>query len=194
MKKIVLLIIIAVVEFFAIKSWFACTRFADFFHFSLLDLSLRIDEASHNDVGIHIAVVRTFHNKALGAFVDSYKIFLHYWDILFLANFVSIVAVIGTLLAVWYLFQKNSQKRYVIALFLFLIIAQVTEIFLKPNINFVIKAFCLFIPLLIISLIGWNEFIKQNKKRCIWVILVLCFVSIWWLLTFNQAISTYCFV
>lgn len=105
--KIVLLVIVLLVELLTIRFWLVCNKLADFFHFSFFDLTLRLDEAAHNDIGVPIFVVRTFHNKTLGTFVDVYKNFLHFWDILFLVNFISIVGVIGIFFAVWYLFQKK---------------------------------------------------------------------------------------
>lgn len=194
MRNILLLTIIVIIEFFAINSWFVCTKFADFFHFSLFDLILRLEEGMHNDSGVPLYIVRIFHNKAVGTFVDVYKHFLYYWDILFLANFISIIGVIGLFFAVWYVFQKNSQKRYIVPIFLFLITIQFVEIFLKPNINFTLKIFCFFIPLVILSLFGWSEYMQRNNKTSIWIVLILGLVSLWWLVTFNQAMSTYCFV
>lgn len=193
--KILLLAIIVLVQVFVIKSWFLCHRFADFFHFSLFDLTLRLDEAAHNDEGVPILIVRAFHNKAVGTLLDVYKVFLHYWDALFLANFLSIVGIAGLLFAAWYFFQGKNAKRYILPVFLFLLALQFIEIFLRPDINFVIKVLGFFIPLQILSLFGWSQYVKRNKKMSILLILILCFISILWLLLFQGSISTtYCIV
>lgn len=193
--RVLLLAIIIIVQLFAFKSWFVCIRFADFFHFSLFDLTLRLDEAAHNDGGVPILIVRAFHNKVIGTVLDVYKIFLHYWDTLFLANFFSIVGITGLLFAAWYLFQEKNAKRYILPVFIFLLVLQFIEIFLRPDINFVIKALGFFIPLLILSLFGWSQYIKRNKKISFLLILILCFISILWLLLFQGSISTtYCIV
>lgn len=192
--KTILLALIILVEIFTIKSWFVCNKFADFFHFSLLDLSLRVDEAVHTDGGVTVAGVRLFHNKAIGTMIDVFRDFLHYWDIVFLENFLSLVGVVGILFAFWYLFQKSKKKPYIIAIFLFVVVIQFVEIFLMPNVNFSIKAVLLFVPLAIITLVGWNEYIEKNKKIGMWVTLIICFISIWWLLVFQDNIFSYCVV
>lgn len=193
MKK-TLLILIFITEIITIKSWFICARFADFFHFSLLDLSLRIDESIHADGGVQIFAVRFFHNKALGIIIDVVRDFLHYWDIVFLANFLSMAGVVGLLFAFWYLFQENKTRRYVVTLFVFTIVVQLIEIFFKPNINFFIKTMFLFVPFSLISLFGWREFIKNNTKVSLWLVLTTCLLSIWWLLIFSDNILSYCVV
>ncbi len=190
--KIALLTLITIIEIFTIKSWFFCNKFAEFFHFSLFDLSLRINEAVHNDSGISPFIVRFFHNKAVGIFFDGFRNFLRYWDILFLINFLSLAGFIGLLLVAFYSFQKKRVRSYTLPVFILVLLLELLEIFLKPNVGYHFKIICLFVPLFLLSLIGWSEYIKENKKTSIWFIIFVCVISIWWLLLFNGNIREYC--
>lgn len=192
--KIAFIVLIAIIEILAMRSWFICNKFAEFFHFSLLDLSLRIDEAVNNDGGFSLFAVRFFHNKALGTFFDAYRNLLRYWDILFFINFLSIAGFIGLIFVAFYFFQKKRIRRYALPIFIFVLFMELLEIFFRPNISFLLKVICLFIPLFILSLLGWREYIGEHKKTNIWFVILVCVISIWWLLLFNKNILEYCII
>ena len=109
MKKIyILLIIFLAIQVFAIFQWNACRVFVDDFHFSSFDLELRLIEGIHNDVGVPLTEVRMFHNKVTGSLLDIFGHYLQFWNITFLAKFISLAGVVGVGAGLYYFFTKKK--------------------------------------------------------------------------------------
>ena len=181
MRRKIILVVLAVMELVFLKQWLVCTRYADQFHFSPFDLSLRLIEAIHNDGGVPLLIVRLFHNKIVGTTVDIYNNYTHYWDIAFLANLLSFVGVFGLLCCIWYLFQGKFGK-WAWILFVAALVFPIVEILLTYNSLFILQLGFIAIPLLAMSFMGWWHFLAGGEKFRYGLFVLLELLSVVWLL------------
>lgn len=187
MKKLAILII-GIIELLFLKQWLACVRFGDHFHFSALDLKLRLIEAVHNDSGVPISIVRAFHNKIVGTLIDIFNNYTQYWSIAFLVNLLSFVGAFGLICSIWYLFQKRYDK-WVWALFAAALIFPLIEILATYNSPFVFQLGLITIPLVALSFVGWREFLAGKSKFRYVVFAILVTLSLIWLFSTHASLD-----
>ena len=113
MKQKILLFFILLVQLYAVFQWTQCRDFIDQFHFSSFDLSLRLIDNIHNDKFVPIWEVRLFHNKVAGVAFDFFAQYLQFWNVSFLASFLSLAGVIG-LAAQFYYFFSRKKKHFLL--------------------------------------------------------------------------------
>lgn len=192
MKKKIFLIILVLMELLFLQQWTACVRFAEQFHFSPFDLSLRLIEGIHNDNNVPLFFVRLFHNKILGTVIDIYNDYAHYWDVVFLIQLLSLIGFFGLICGIWYIFQVKVGKwaRILLAISLFV---PIIEIILPVHFSFMVQLGLFAAPLLALTFLGWRYFLSVEGKLRYGIFLSLELLSILWLYgTLLQPNLTYC--
>ena len=187
-----LVTVFALLELVYLWTWGICTHFQNRFHFSSLDLKLRINEAVGQDKGIPLFITRLFHNKIIGIYFDTFKYFIEYFDIRFITALLSLAGMISFFYGIFALF-KSGDKRLTFLIFTLLFIVSFVEIFLNPPIPFNYKIVLLALPYQFISLYGIWKF-SQTDKRPIYIvgILGLLILSIAWLILIQKDLTYYC--
>src|SRR5437868_6170835 len=103
MKQTILLFLILLVEAVALYQWSRCGGFK--WHYSSYDLQLRLIADIHGDGNaIPLWQTRLFHNKIVGTILDTFNIYLAYWDIVFLAKMISLSGMLGVLMGLYFWF------------------------------------------------------------------------------------------
>lgn len=187
MKKVAV-IILSFVQLFFLSKWLECIRFADKFYFSAFDLKLRLIEAVHNDSGMPLFLVRIFHNKVLGTVIDIYNSYANYLDILFFANLLSFAGAFGLICCLWYFFQ-GKYGRFVWILFVLALISPLFVIISVVHLPFVLQLGFIATPLLIMSYLGWLQFLKSKNILRYSIFFLLILISLLWIvnvITINQ--------
>jgi hypothetical protein len=188
-KKIVT-IIAFIVGVFYLRQWFLCVNFADPIHFSAFDMSLKLQDAIHNDIGFGTNTVRIFHNKlALGAILISNS-YLHFWDVRFASLLFSPVLYFGIWCGFWYLTQSKTKHKWFILAFLLLL--PFVEIF-KIGLHYFLRLGIITLPLIILSLFGLRKFIEKDSMKRTLLITILIIFSVWYLSVFGSDIFLNCF-
>jgi hypothetical protein len=193
MKKklpLFILLIVMLVQLFALWQWSACRGFADNFYFSSLDLELRLVEGIHTDQNIPLWVVRAFHNKVIGTIFDVFAAYLQFWNISFLAGFVSFAGILGIGAQFYYFFVgKKNLLRW--ALFAVVLLLPLAEVFhLLNGFSSETRVVLIALSYLFWSLLGYRKML-QEKKVNPKIIIAVVVVSFWYLLAF-QPIASIC--
>lgn len=180
MKRKIILIILGIFELFFLRQWLVCVRFADNFHFSPFGMSLRLIEAIYNDGGVPLVFVRIFHNKILGTVVDIYDSYLRYWDLVFLISLFSFVGLFGLIFYIGYLFQGRLAK-WARVLFVIGLIMPIFETLFVFQFTIILQLGFLASPLLMMSFVGWWNFLAVEKSSRYGLFIILEILSILWL-------------
>ena len=189
MKKIIILISFFV-GVFALRTWFQCVNFADPIHFSSFDMSLKLIEAVHNDVGFAPNVVRIYHNKLSLGIILIFNSYLHFWDIRFMPLLISPVLYFGLWSGFWNLFKSKIKAKWII--FLVILLLPFVEIF-KLDLEYKIRLMIIVIPMFVFSLYGLWKFIEKDKWPKSLLLVLLIIVSIWYIAIFQNDIFFNCF-
>ncbi len=177
LKIIILLILILIVQAFALLPWFTYTDVSAPVHFSSFDLELRLIENIHNDVGVPLQEVRMFHNKVTGSLFDTFGHYLQFWNLTFLDKFISLAGVVGLGAGLYYFFTKK--KNWILWLtFGYLLVAPFIEIFGFTKLPYLVRLVLVAMPFVIWSLWGYWNLLKEKKISVKWII-VLLVVSLW---------------
>lgn len=192
MKPKFIFIVLAVIELLFLKQWFTCVKFASQFYFSAFDLKLRLIEAIHNDGDVPLFIVRLFHNKILGTFLDVYNNYVSYWEITFIIQLLSFVGAFGLFCCIWYLFREK-RNRWMLILFAIALFMPFVEIFAILHVSFVFRLALIVIPLFAMSFLGWREFLESEERFKYWLFILLMILSLIWLLNISiQPLSIAC--
>lgn len=178
MKVKLLIAFILSVQVFAVWQWALCTSFSDQFHFSSLDLNLRLIESIHNDVGVPITEVRLYHNKPVGFVFDIFNSYLQFWNVLFLASFLSLAGVFGLAVG-FYSFFTKKKNVFLWLLFGYLLLVPFVEIFGFTKLPYLLRLVLIAIPFVVWSMYGYWNLLKEKKLGIKWIIGLL-FVSLWY--------------
>jgi hypothetical protein len=190
MKNKLLLAVILLIQLNSLKLWFYCRDLADTFHFSTLDMQLKLQEAISNDVGFEPLIVRIFHNKVIVSINEIFKQYIHFFDIRFGAMFFSLVGYFGIVLGFYYLIKvKMRYRRLVLAFFLLLPFLEVFRLISNFQIRFIV----LVVPYVFLSVFGLSSFLVANKKGGAKALVMLIIVSIWYQFILQSDISINCF-
>lgn len=185
-KKYLLLLILLVVQLFAVIHWLPCRGFPDNFHFSSLDLELRIIEGIHSDQNVPLWMVRAFHNKLIGTTFDIFGAYLQFWNVSFLAGFISLAGIVGIGAQFYYFF---AQKRTIWLWLLFgaVLLMPFAEVLnLAKSLPFAIRLGLVSLPYLVWSMLGYWQFFREKKvnMKIIYAVLI---ISVWYLVAFLPA-------
>lgn len=190
MKEKILLLLILCLELFAVLHWFDCRDFVGEFHYSQSSLDLRIIEGIHSDQQMPIWFVRIFHNKMMGFVFDVFAQYIQFWNVSFLASFLSLAGVAGLAAQAYAFFVAKKRHVVIWVLFLALLAFPLIEIFLFNHFSFVVRLLIIAFPFVAWSMLGYHYLLEKvhvNSK----IIDGLILVSLWYLFTFHP-IVTYC--
>ncbi len=186
----ILVIVVAFVTINSFKLFLACDNFSDTFHFSPLDMRLKLEEAIHNDMGFSVNLARFFHNKVAFSINQIFINYLHFWDVKFGVIFFSIVGYCGIFFGFWYLIKTNSQyKWYVLAMLLLL---PLIEVFRTPA-SYQMRLIFLAISFLFLSIFGVWQFVKNQKKKAVVLLILLVVLSLWYQMILQSDAFLNCF-
>ena len=186
-KNLYIIILVIFVHVFVLLQWTRCTDFALPVHFSSFDLQLRLIEGIHNDVGVPLGEVRIFHNKVTGSLFDIFGQYIQFWNITFLARFVSLAGIVGLGAGFYYFFTKKKNKVLWLG-FGYLLGAPFIEIFGFTKLPYLFRLVLIAMPFVIWSVFGyWN--LLQGKKLSVRGIVFLLIVSVWYFLALQPVLS-----
>jgi hypothetical protein len=183
-----MLLVIMSVQLFAVFQWSACHGFADNFHFSSLDLELRLIEGIHADQNTPLWMVRAFHNKLVGTAFDVFGAYLQFWNFSFLAGFISFTGILGVGAQFYYFFAGKKNLLLWTAFILVLLMPLVAVLNLIRSFPSDIRLVLISLPYLIWSMLGYRRMLHEKKihKKIIVVVLLL---SVWYLLALQSVLS-----
>lgn len=192
MKKSIL-VIVAVIEFFTLKVWFACESFTDIFHFSSINLTYQLEIYINPFKGTPIWFVRLFHNKFIEIFIDFLRFYLQFWDVRFGSIWFSLIGYFGILAGLYYIVSNKRKTMYHWVVLFILMILPCIEIIFAPSLSIPLKSLYLWLPFILFSLYGIFQFLAHGKGRkrlvIILILLLLSFVSIFFI---SSEFSRYC--
>jgi hypothetical protein len=172
------LLFILVIEIWVAKFWLICSSFVDFFHFSSIDMHLKLDDLINNDKGFSTLSVRFFHNKIAFFVQEVFSSYLRFWDIRFGVVFFSIVGYFGILCGFWYLIKSRTRYRWlIVAIFLLLPFLEIFRLIPSFQISFIILAGSYDV----LSLYGILGFVRSYKRLGLLLIAILMLISIWYI-------------
>lgn len=187
----VFLILIFIIQVTALLPWFACSDFTIPVHFSSFDLGLRLIENIHNDVGVPLQEVRMYHNKVTGSLFDIFGHYIQFWNISFLAKFVSLAGVVGLVAGLSYFFTKK--KNWMLwSAFSYLLVVPFIEMFGFTKLPYLVRLVLVAMPFVIWSLFGYWNLLKEKKINVKWIV-VLLLVSVWYQLAL-PGLEKFCFL
>lgn len=187
-KKLLILIAVGI-EINSLRLFLSCRDFSGQFHFSALDMRLKLEEAIHNDVGYSTNLARAFHNKAAFTANQVLVNYLHFWDIRFGAIYFSLVGYFGIFSGFWYLAKRKGKFSRI--LLILLLILPFIEVFRLIS-EFQIRFLLLSIPYLLLSVYGLWQFIRTNKKKGLITIVILVVLSFWYQSVFSNDVFLNC--
>ena len=175
----ILLLIILVVQIFAIFQWTACHDFSGSFHFSSFDLSLRLIDGIHSDHNVPLWLVRLFHNKIIGTALDIFAAYLQFWSLTFLAGFISLAGMFGMGAQFYYFFAKKKTLLLWV-LFAIVVLIPFGEVLnLVNRFSFTIRIALIALPYLVWSMLGYWKLMQTDRINTK-MIDVLIIVSLWY--------------
>jgi hypothetical protein len=193
MKINILIAITLLIEIATGAMWLRCQKLADRFYFSNLDSQLKLDELTRNDLGYSTYIARFFHNKVLVYGSELVNKYLQFWDINFDLFFFSIVGCFGIIYGFWYLFRKEKKTFKIWLLIIALLLLPFVEIEQAP-IPFAVRIILVLTPYYIFSLFGIWQFMKRHKKVGALIIGIFIFLSLWYMLVFeNDIFKNFCY-
>lgn len=188
MKIISLLLSIGTFGYFATLVT-KCRDLETQFHYSPLDLRLRLIESIHNEQGQSALITRAFNNKATGTVLDMLRHYLHYFDLQFLALFISPLGIFGIGYVLYLSFTKTNKWLFLILGVLLVIpFIELINVFGASNLKLFLLA-----PYFAVSLYGIWSFVshKDSVKRSI-LIVILAVGSILWISVLQEDFGYYC--
>lgn len=188
MKQKAIILLILLTEIFSISKFFACTQFLQ--QFSAFDLSLRLIEGIHADKGQPILITRIFHNKILYALLDIFNLYMQYFNISFLAGFISLAGLVGTALGVYYFLVTKRRSWYAWPLPILILLVPFVGIF-----NFGTKEtqICIVaLPFILFSLYGYYEFLKMPGRSKYLLVIFIILISLWIVAANGNALKEFC--
>lgn len=179
MKHKILLVLIVCVELYSLLHWLHCQDFLGRFHFAPFDLSLRLTDAIHNDQNVPLWIVRLFHNKFAGSLFDIFAEYMEFWNVSFLASFISLAGVVG-LGAQFYNFltlKKKGRDDWIV--FGYLVLVPFLEIFQIGHLPFIARLILIAIPFVVWSTFGYYYLLNKVKLNSKMIDLILI-ISVWY--------------
>lgn len=191
-KKPLLLILVTVVLFLTFFSWKECVDFKDFIKLSSINIPLHLEDLVHTDTGMNPLMVRAFHNKVIDFFLIVLRKYLLFFDIRFGINLFSIVGYAGLMSAVYFVsinWKKLSLlfKSYII----FALILPLIQIIFEPHMRFDTRIVIFYVVYSGLIVYGLSNILKKGTLGKV-ALLVLIFLSVWWLLAMKSEVANYC--
>lgn len=188
MKRNVVILAFILIEVFAVFNFARCGGFAH--HFSSFDLSLRLIADIHADRGISLIETRVFHNKILGALLDTFNLYLSYWSLTFLNNFLSPAGLLGLGAGFYYFIKSKKRSALSYLLFALVLIIPFVEIFeILKSVNWVIGITVFALPYILFSIYGWCFLTNKITRNKLILFIILSALSICYSLVAAQLLS-----
>ena len=196
MKKLIsllILLIVAVVEIYNLSFWLMhCKNFQEFLHVNFQGLLLQLQGEMSQDTGVPFLFVRLFHNKIVDACLLVLRTYFRFWDFVFQGGLFPFVGGLGILTAAYYFFNSKIRRLWQWLLFLIFIFLPFMELVLSAKVPFFFRIAIYYLVFGVISLLGLNKFVKEQKWG--WLIVVLLIiVSVWWLLAADFHLAFTCY-
>jgi hypothetical protein len=192
MKEKLLIVTVGIIELMTIKSWLVCHNLQSMMDISSVNTKLQLEDYIHSDTNTSFFVIRFFHNKITGLFINTLDKYLKYWDIRFTSNVFSLIGVLGIFLGLWRVGQSKIKRIYKILIFVLVIVWPLPFSLNVLHISFVYKFLLFIMPYYILSLFGVWKFIKTHKKYTFTVVILLSLLSIWWFILLPREIAYFC--
>ncbi|HZE87772.1 MAG TPA: hypothetical protein VE090_06260 [Methylomirabilota bacterium] len=192
MKQKILIFLILFIELFVLFQWIKCNNFVDSFHYSSFDLQLRLIDSIHLDKSIPIWEVRLFHNKFVGFVFDIFAEYLQFWNIAFLASFLSLIGAVGLAIQFYYFVSKKKKHVLLWIIFFAILVVPFIEILSSFTVPFTARLILIALPFVVWSTLGWWQLVKQ--KNINWKIIgIMLVVSLWYQIIFPN-LTMFCFL
>jgi|SRR3989344_3629034 len=193
MKRIILLLCgIICIQVLTVLNWFSCKDLKDPFHLRMFDVSLIVDDMTHNDQNIPIFFVRFFHNKVSILVIEFYRHFLRFWDIPFLTNLLTFVGFFGVACGLFYL-SKHRKPKLIIVITTVLLVLQVVTMLTSYIFSYKLLFPALWFCYTCLAIFGIWQYLKVGSRRLRFLFcIILLLISIWWYLVFKHDIYNYC--
>lgn len=193
MKQKIIVGVVAVIELVTFRFWLGCKDIRDMMNLSSVNIKLQLEDYIHTDTQSSLLSVRFFHNKITGLVVNTLDKYLKYFDIRFVSNSLSIIGVFGLILGVWYLLTRNTKVLYKVFILLLLFLWPLPYVFNLIHLPFLYKFLLLNLPYYAVSLYGVLSFLQRAQSRYrILFVLLLCLISIWWLVILPTEVTYFC--
>lgn len=175
----ILLLIILLVQIYAVYQWTACHDFSGSFHFSSFDLSLRLIDSIHSDHNVPLWMVRLFHNKMIGTGFDIFAAYLQFWSLTFLAGFISLAGIFGMGVSFYYFFAKKKTVLLWIIFLLVVLIPFGEVLNLVNRFPFTVRIALVALPYLLWSMLGYRKLL-QTERINTKIIDLIIIASLWY--------------
>jgi hypothetical protein len=192
MKKIIILGVISIIQIFYLQHFLMCKSLESDFYLTSSQVSLKLIGDIHDDRSGNLLAIRLIHNKLTvygSAIFDSY---LSYFSLLFLANSISLLGLVGMGMGFYYCVERKLMK-ILLPICTAVLIIPLIELFIIQKIPVVFGIFLLWFVFVLFSLFSWYVFLpkKMSKKHyifCLIIIILSCIVYF----TFAQTMGFYC--
>lgn len=192
MKEKALTLIVGVIEAWTIKSWLVCHDLRSMMDISSVNTKLQMEDYIHNDTNISFFVIRLFHNKLTGLFINMLDKYLKFWDVRFTSNVFSLIGVMGIFLGLWQVGIYKMPRLVKFFIFAALVLWPLPFSLNLLHIEFVYKLLLFITPYYILSLFGIWSFLQTNKKYTFTAVIILSLISMWWFLLLPREVEYFC--
>lgn len=162
-------------------NWFSYQGFNKNYYFSESNLKLKLTDAINNDINTPFFFIRSYHNKFTFTVMEVARIYLMYWDIIFLVALLSPFGVFGFIMGLWYFTYYRYRSKLLLSVIVLICVFQTIEIFIKPDIIFPIKILIFSLPYQLVSYFGISRMIiKREQKKIYIILLIFIWLTIIW--------------
>jgi hypothetical protein len=154
-------------------------------------LALHIDDLIHNDSQLPLFIVRLFHNKISVAFFDILNYYLTYFSNTHVLSLTSLIGFLSLGYLFYYIWKRREKK--LIFLITILLLIPFLGIFNVLGESTILKLLFLIFPYHIAGLLGFSFFIKSQKIKIVFpIVIILSIFSLTFLLIAPINQSLYC--
>jgi hypothetical protein len=192
MKKIIILGVIFIIQLFYLQHFLMCQSMQSAFYLTPSQVNLKLTGDIHDDRSGNLLTIRFIHNKVTAYGSTIFDSYLSYFSLLFLANSISLVGLVGMAMGFYYCAGKKSIK-ILLPICIAVLIIPLMELLIIQKIPIAIGIFSLWFIFVLFSLSSWYVFLpkKISKKYYIFCFIAIV-ISCLWYFVFFDAMGFYC--
>ena len=192
MKKNIIIIVIFIIQIFYLQHFLMCQSMQSAFYLVPSQVNLKLIGDIHDDRSGNILAIRLIHNKLTAYGSTIFDSYLSYFSLLFLANTISLMGLVGMAMGFYYCVEEKSRK-ILLPICLAVLFVPLIELFILPKIPVAFGIYPLWFIFVLFSMSSWYIFLPKkisNKHYAFCLILIV--ISCLWYFVFSDAMGFYC--
>lgn len=191
LKPIILIFPLLLFAYLLLKH-LSCSDYNGNFHFSSHVTSFHLNELTSSEGQAPIFIVRLFHNKMIVFLFDIFNRYIQFFNIFYLINIVGLAGLFGLLYFYFSLVYQKIENKFIKIFGIIILLLPLLEIFQLIKQAFFLRTLYLILPYQAAALMGLFFFLKQNKRVSFAIYFLLLFISVGWIIVFQQELLNFC--